>query len=185
MLRVLILTTVLITTTTASAYSQNGEHTPSWGPGKQRSANMQLVAHIPRGQKFSVGDVEIEQELSRPYAYVPRLFVHGFDIMDLKDLKKPRTIYSWRIQDAELHQGRGPMNGKYFKLKGRYYYVQGLQFGQAGPDSDVGAVVFDVTGLPDVSKVREVGRVRTEQPKGGFHNIFMYRHSDGRALLFA
>jgi hypothetical protein len=82
------------------------------------------------------------------------------------------------------------MEGKYFKLHGRYYYVQCFQFNQGSPDVDLGAIVFDVTGLPDVSKVREVGRLlapksATERIPGGFHNVFPYKHSDGRTLLFA
>jgi len=41
-----------------------------------------------------------------------------------------------------------------------------------------------VTGLPDPSKVREVARIREPELPGGFHNIFVYRHSSGRVLLF-
>jgi hypothetical protein len=77
------------------------------------------------------------------------------------------------------------MDGKYFKLNGRYYYVQAFQFGQSGPDADLGAIVTDVTSLPDTSGVREAGRIRVPEALNGFHNIYMYRHSDGRALLFA
>ena len=51
----------------------------------------------------------------------------------------------------------GGLGVKYFKLKGRYYLVNGFQFGQDGPNADLGAVVFDVTGLPDTTKVKEVG----------------------------
>jgi hypothetical protein len=56
---------------------------------------------------------------------------------------------------------------------------------QGSPDQDLGAVVFDVTGLPDPSKVKEVARLRYPAAPGGFHNIFAYKHSDGRVLLFA
>jgi len=77
------------------------------------------------------------------------------------------------------------MDAKYFKSNGRYYYVQSMQFQQGGADADLGAVVFDVTGLPDVSKVREVGRIRAPETPGGFHNLFMYKHSSGQALLFS
>ena len=42
-----------------------------------------------------------------------------------------------------------------------------------------------VTGLPDPSAVREVARMREPLLPGGFHNIFVYKHSDGRVLLFA
>ena len=43
----------------------------------------------------------------------------------------------------------------------------------------------DVTGLPDTSKIREAGRIREPEVPNGFHNTLMYKHSDGRALLFA
>jgi len=155
---------------------------PPRAPG---SSNIQVAAHVPLGGYGSVTDVEIEQELSRPFAYVSRRYVHGFDIIDLSDLDNADIIYSWRIENADLHQGSGGMDGKYFKHNGRYYYIQSLQFGQGGPNADLGAVVVDVTGLPDPSTVREVGRIRAPDAPGGFHNIFAYKHSDGRPLLFA
>ncbi len=94
-----------------------------------------------------------------------------------------RVIYRWRIENAALHRGTGAMDPKTFKLNGRYYLVQSLQFGAGGPDSDLGAAVFDVTGLPDVSRMKVVGRIREPETPGGFHNIFIYKHSDGRVLL--
>ena len=39
-------------------------------PGEQGSSNVHIVAHVPMGGDMHVGDIEIEQELSRPYAYV-------------------------------------------------------------------------------------------------------------------
>ena len=77
------------------------------------------------------------------------------------------------------------MDGKYFKINNRYYYAQSFQFMQGSPDTDLGAVIFDVTGLPDPSKVKVVARIRYPQSPGGFHNTFAYKHSDGRALYFA
>ena len=41
------------------------------------------------------------------------------------------------------------MDGKYFKVNGRYYFAQSFQFQQGSPDADLGAVILDVTGLPD------------------------------------
>lgn len=153
-------------------------------PGAQGSANMKVISHLPLGRAFSPNDVEIEQELSRPYAYVSRmLHPTGFDIINLKQPAKPRVIYSWRIENGELHQGNGAMAPTYLKSKGRYYFVQSVQFGQSGPDSDLGAIVFDVTGLPDTSKVKEVARIRLPYANG-IHEDFSYKHSDGRALLF-
>ena len=42
----------------------------------------------------------------------------------------------------------------------KYYYAQSFQFMQGSPDADLGAVIFDVTGLPDSSKVKVVARIR-------------------------
>ena len=152
---------------------------------RRGSENIEMVAHLPLGGGFTVTDVEIEQELLRPYAYLSRAFGDaGFDVLDLADPKRPRVIYSWRIENADLHRGYGGMDPKYFKHDGRYYLVQSLQFAQGSPDADVGAVVVDVTDLPDPSRVEEVGRIRVPDRPGGFHNIFMYKHSDGRPLLF-
>ena len=61
--------------------------------------------------------------------------------------------------------------------------MQSLQFRQGGPDTDHGAVVLDVTGLPDPSTVKEVARILEPEMPGGFHNIFIYKHSDGPVLL--
>jgi hypothetical protein len=58
-----------------------------------------------------------------------------------------------------------------------------MQFRATGPDPDLGAVVLDVTSLPDTSKIREVARIRVPEKPGGFHESYAYRHSDGRALL--
>ena len=156
------------------------------------SDNIKVLSHMPLGGWSQVIGVELEQELSRPYAYVSRddwagdvsRTSKGMDIIDLKDPTKARLIYSWRIPNGEIHLGTGGQDSKYFKLKGRYYAVQSMQLGN-GPDGDVGAVVFDVTGLPDTSRVKELGFIRTPDTKGGFHNVLTYKHSDGRVLLFA
>ncbi|MFQ5747188.1 MAG: LVIVD repeat-containing protein [Gemmatimonadota bacterium] len=151
----------------------------------RRSSNVRVLSHVPLGPALSVTDIVIEQDLSRPYAYVGRMqgSDKGFDIIDLRDPARARILYRWRIEDVDLHQGLGGMDPKYFKLGKRVYLVQSVQFAP-GPDNDTGAIVFDVTGLPNVSKIREVARIHAPDTPGGFHNIFMYKHSDGRALLF-
>jgi hypothetical protein len=152
-------------------------------PAANYSPNMKLIAHLPLGDTLTVSDIEIEQEMSRPYVYVSRSRQQmGFDILDIRDISNPKRIYQWGIEDPALHQGRG-LKGMYFKTKGRYYYVQSFTFRGTGPDTDLGAVIFDVTGLPDVTKIREVRRLRVPELPGGFHNIFSYKHSDGRAIL--
>ncbi|NNF04864.1 MAG: hypothetical protein HKN17_10395 [Rhodothermales bacterium] len=152
-------------------------------PGERGSPNMRVLAHIPLGAAGSVSDVEVEQDPSRPYAYVARRNAEiGFDVIDLSDPENARVIHRWRIEDEDLHVG-GAMDGRYFKHDGRTYYVQSMQLRQSGPNSDVGAIVFDVTDLPE--RLTEVGRVRQPDTPGGFHNIFMYKHSSGQPLLVA
>ena len=41
-------------------------------PGHHSSPNVHLVSHLPLGASGSVMDIEIEQELARPYVYVAR-----------------------------------------------------------------------------------------------------------------
>ena len=165
------------------------EAAAQWTALKRGSDNIEVVAHLPLGGRVSAADTDIEQELSRPYAYVGRISQgdggKGVDVIDLSDPERPQVLYEWRIEDPELHIGLGGMDVKHFKVDGRYYVVQSLQFGQGGPDSDLAAVVLDVTDLPDPSGVREVARMREPLLPGGFHNIFVYKHSDGRVLLFA
>jgi hypothetical protein len=161
-----------------------------WTPLKPGSDNITVVSHLPLGPKLSVSDIEIIQELDHPYAFVGRM-VYGYDgdkgvdIIDLNDPARPKVVYRWRIENQDLHTGTGGMDVKYFMWNDRYYVVQSLQFGQGGPDSDMGAVVLDITGLPDPSTVKEVARIRVPEHPGGFHNIFVYKHSNGRVLLIS
>jgi hypothetical protein len=147
--------------------------------GAQRSRNVQVLAHIPG----RLTDLEIEQELSRPYAYVSTGREGGFRIINLKDPAKAYVMYEWQIENPALHQGSS-LGPAYLKSKGRYYFAQSYQYGATSPDNDLGAIIFDVTGLPDTSKVKEVARIRTPEIPGGFHEEYAYKHSDGRALLF-
>ena len=149
------------------------------------SPNMHLIAHIPLGGYFRVGDADLEQEMSRPYAYVGQLRDRpGFTILDMHDLNNVKVLYKWKIENAALHSGDGGLRAKYFKLHNKYYVAVCFQFLQGSPDADLGAVIFDVTGLPDTSKIKVVARIRAPNLPGGFHNLFAYKHSDGRVLLF-
>ena len=154
-------------------------------PGHHKSQNIHLMSHVPLGASGTVADLEIEQDLSRPYVYISRnRGVGGFDIIDISDDRNAKVIYRWTIENADLHEGAGALNGKYFKLDNRYYYIQSFQYRAGGPNHDLGAIVFDVTGLPDTSTVREVARIRTPNTPGGFHNLFVYKHSDDGLYLF-
>ncbi len=154
------------------------------------SANMEVLGHTPLGPRLSIADLDIEQELHRPYAYVARMQYgdvgpKGLDIVSIADPQNPEVIYEWRIEDQDLHQRTGGMDVKHFKWNDRYYVVQSLQFGQGGPDSDMGAVVLDVTDLPNPASVREVARIKEPDLPGGFHNIFVYKHSNMNVYLVA
>ncbi len=161
-----------------------------WTAENPGSDNLTVLGHIPLGPRLSVADLDMEQELSRPFVYVSRMVYgdegsKGTDIIDISDPANPRVIYRWRIEEQDLHLRTGGMDVKYFKWKDRYYVVQSLQFGAGGPNNDLGAVILDVTGLPDSTQVREVARIHEPDLPGGFHNIFVYAHSNGRPLLLS
>ena len=170
----------------AAPSEQPGQSPPGVIPGVKMggSGNIRLLGHVPLGGYFRVMDDELEQDPNRPYAYVSQARDRpGFTVIDLHDLNNIQVLYNWRIENPELHKGLGGMDGKYFKSHGRYYYVQSLQFDHGTPDATLGAVIADVTGLPDTSKVKVVARIRDDSAPGGFHNLFAYKHSDGRNLL--
>jgi hypothetical protein len=158
-----------------------------WTPENPGSENITVLGHQPLGGRMTVTDMELEQELNRPYAYVGRASIledgpKGMDIIDLSNPSSPKVLLRWRLEDQDLLMNRGGMDVKYFKWENKYYVVQSFEFAQ-GPQSDLGAVVFDVTGLPDPNTVREVARIHIPEYPGGFHNIFIYRHSNGHPLL--
>lgn len=150
------------------------------------SANIQMVAHVlAHPGTWKAADVEMEQDAARPYVYLCGFTNFDTQIYDVRDPAHPKLLVDWTIENPELHRGIGAMDGKYFKIGNRYYYAQSFQFFQGSPDADLGAVIFDVTGLPDPASVKVVARIRYPQAPGGFHNTFAYKHSDGRALYLA
>jgi hypothetical protein len=150
------------------------------------STNLTLLSHIPLGGFFRVSGVEIEEGPARPYVYVAQMRDRaGFTIVDIRDPEHAKVLYRWRFPGADPTAGLGALQPRYFKSKGRYYLALGVQFAPDSPNADVGAVIFDVTSLPDTTKIREVARIRSPAFPGGFRAIFAYKHSDGRALLFA
>lgn len=149
------------------------------------SKSIHMLSHVvTHPGAWKAADIEMEQDAGRPYVYVCGFTNFDTQIYDVRDPAHPKKVFDWTIENPELHRGIGAMDGKYFKIGPKYYYVQSFQFSQGSPDAELGAVVFDVTGLPDSSKVKVVARIKYPAVPGGFHNIFAYKHSDGRALLF-
>jgi hypothetical protein len=148
------------------------------------SPNVHAVGHLPLDGRGHTADITVEQELSRPYAYTAQDGQpSGIDIISIKNPAKPKVIYSWRIENPELHLGGGSKNPMYLKSRGRYYLTNAWQFNTGGPDVDLGASVWDVTGLPDTSTVKELARIHVPDIPGGFHESYSYKHSSGAALL--
>src|SRR5262245_24512139 len=128
----------------------------NYAAGKQSTANMQLQFHLPL---FSASDIRVEQELSRPFVFQAHGRPAGLHVLNVREPSRASVIYSWTIENPDVHAG-GASGVMLVKHRGRYYALLSVQFGQQGPDADVVAIVFDVTSLPDTSKVREVARIR-------------------------
>ncbi len=182
---IVVAATILALASTAQAQDPGASLTP-FDKKSGGSEKMHMLAHIPgNSSAWKAADVELEQDRNRPFVYLCGFVNFNFQVYDISATASPKKIFEWRIENPELHRGIGAMDGKYFKIGTRYFYAQSFQFMQGSPDADLGAVIFDVTGLPDASKVKEVARIRYPASPGGFHNTFAYKHSDGRALFFA
>ena len=59
----------LLSIVAPGAVAQNRAYAPEVG-----TSNVHVLSHIPLGWKFTIADIDIEQELSRPYVYVQRDF---------------------------------------------------------------------------------------------------------------
>jgi hypothetical protein len=150
-----------------------GATLPDFDKKRGGSAKMKRLANVPAHTgNWKAADVELEQDRNRPYAYLSGFVNYDVTIYDISNTAAPKQVYRWTIDNPELHRGIGAMDGKYFKINGRYYFAQSLQFQQGTPDAELGAVILDVTGLPDASKVKEVARIKYPQAPGGFHNTF-------------
>lgn len=186
-MRAFLATTALLAGFAASGFAQDPSvNVVPFDKKTGGSKNMQMLAHVNGHEgAWKAADVELEQDANRPYAYLSGFVNYDFQIYEISNTATPKKLFTWSIENPELHRGIGAMDGKYFKVNGRYYFAQSFQFQQGSPDADLGAVILDVTGLPDPTKVKEVARIRYPASPGGFHNTFAYKHSDGRALYFA
>ncbi len=86
-----------------------------------------------------MSDIEISQDMDRPYVFLGREVFgdisgmdRGIDVIDIHDPYNPKVIVQWRIEDSELHMGAGGKDLKEFKWNNRYYVVLSTQFYRAG-----------------------------------------------------
>ena len=135
-----------------------GAETPAaaqTGAQARGSRNVAVVSHVE--VEGGVGAVALEQDPSRPYAYLSkRSGAGGFMVISLAQPDNPQTLHTWDLEAPVSSQGSYARDLVSFKLKGRYYLVQAFQLAEAHPEAGLGAIVFDVTGLPDASAIREV-----------------------------
>ncbi len=185
-MRKFLMVALLSWSATAARAQDPGTPLPPFDQKHGGSEKVHVLNHVENNKSpWKASNVELEQDRGRPYVYVSGFVNYTAQIYDISNPASPKKVYEWQIENPELHRGIGAMDGKYFKIGDRYYYAQSLQFMQGSPDTDLGAVIFDVTGLPDPAKVKVVARIRYPLAPGGFHNTFAYKHSDGRALYFA
>ena len=109
--------------------------------GRPGTPNIEVVSHQPLpGAPFSHADIEVEQELNRPFVYIAQRFgASGFYAISIEDERQPEVLYRYVVDDPDLHLGTGCVDIKYAKAEGRYYVIVSCQFGQGGPDFDLGA----------------------------------------------
>ena len=74
------------------------------------SPNIHVAAYVPLGAGETVSDIEMEQELSRPYVYLGQFAFGrsgtpavGVDVVDSGNPDAAKVIYRWRIENLELH----------------------------------------------------------------------------------
>src|SRR5262250_1332540 len=65
LMRVVLTPSLMMLVAVGSAAAQNRVYEPEKG-----SSNVHVLSHVPLGWKLTTADIEIEQELSRPYIYV-------------------------------------------------------------------------------------------------------------------
>jgi len=132
--------------------SQRKQYRPNPLPGEEKSANVSVVGHLApfnASGPYKRFGIEMETGAVAPYVYLDRANeagkpnpTIGFDIISIKVPTRPQIIYSWRIENPELHRGPGSLAPTYIKTHGRYYFFNGFQFQAGGPDNDLGAIMW-------------------------------------------
>jgi len=98
--------------------------------GEEKSANVSVlgIRAVQRVRALQRSDIEMEQELSRPYglsrsaneAGKPNPTI-GFDIISIKVPTRRRSFIPGASRNPELHRGPGSLAPTYIKTHGQYY----------------------------------------------------------------
>ena len=89
---------------------------------------------------------------NRPYVYLCGFTHFDTQIYDISNTARPKLLYDWTIEHPGAAQRYRRNGWQVFQDQWKYYYAQSYQFMQGSPDADLGAVIFDVTGLPDTRR---------------------------------
>ena len=151
------------------------------------SSNMHLVGHVPLGGYDAVNDDEIEQDASRPYAYVSMGDVHaGFAIIDLHDLNNVKLLYRWtdRERAAPQDDSRRHRTANTSSSTGATTTSRRSSSPRARP------MPIWARSSPTSPGCRTRARSRSSRGSGspkhpGLPQQFVYRHSDGHTYLVA
>ena len=99
--------------------TQAAEAQGQYPPGEHASRNIKVLSHLPLvGPRFSHADIEVEQELSRPFAYVAHR--HGdvrFYILSIKEPTNPEVPL--QVDHREPRVASGEWSGQQVRQSGR------------------------------------------------------------------
>ena len=126
-----------------------------------------MLGHLGLDSAHKTADITVEQELSRPYAYIAhRLVPSGIEIISIKDPAKPVLLWTSFVKNAELHKGAGSLGPTIIKTKGRYYFFNGFQFAQGIAEGLEAKVRLAFGALHAIEK-----RGQFDQPEPRVHEI--------------
>lgn len=149
-------------------FAQSGDAQPG-------SRNVAMLAHH---SLQDAGAVVVEQGENRPFVHVARRAGQaGFTSLSLADPQSVEVV-SEQLLLGDDFIGAGNDLG-YFKHENRHFLVLAVQ----GVDG-TGAIVFDVSMVGQNGQAEEVGRIQGDADMSGLHQLFLYKHSDGKVLLF-
>ena len=126
-----------------------------WTAQKPGSDNINLLGHIPLGPPLSVSDVEVEQEVGRPFAYVGRMVFgdEGSKGTDIIDLSNPEAMQIVQAESGLWH----PDKGWIFENANIYVPAREEASSSAG-HSDVFVVKNLLTSKTDVDELQRAAR---------------------------